>query len=57
MHFCIDNAKKIVEDDQKHKQETAEFPAISLDYYRIFPNKSPRPNSNPVLIEARASIR
>ena len=31
MHFCIDNAKKIVEDDQKHEQETAESPAISLD--------------------------
>ena len=25
--------KKNVEDDQKHKQETAESPAISLDYY------------------------
>ena len=25
--------KKIVEDDQKHEQETAESPAISLDYY------------------------
>ena len=33
MHFRIDNAKKIVEDDQKHEQETAESPAISLDYY------------------------
>ena len=25
--------KKIVEDDQKHEQETAESPAISLDHY------------------------
>ena len=25
--------KKNVEDDQKHEQETAESPAISLDYY------------------------
>ena len=33
MHFRIDNAKKNVEDDQKHEQETAESPAISLDYY------------------------
>ena len=33
MDFRIDNAKKIVEDDQKHEQETAESPAISLDYY------------------------
>ena len=28
--------KKIVEDDQKHEQETAESPAISLDYYMKF---------------------
>ena len=33
MHFRTDNAKKNVEDDQKHEQETAESPAISLDYY------------------------
>ena len=33
MHFRLDNAKKNVEDDQKHEQETAESPAISLDYY------------------------
>ena len=31
--------------------------ATFLVEYRIFPNKSPRPNCNPVLIEARASIR
>ena len=33
MHFRIDNAKKIVEDDQKHEQKNVESPAISLDYY------------------------
>ena len=33
MHFCKYYAKNFFEDDQKHEQETAESPAISLEYY------------------------